>query len=580
MIQSISIKKIKGIEDKEFKLKLHPNKPSILVAPNGFGKSSFSTAFDSMNLERINLDEKDFYNGEENNDVEIKITIDNNIYTATNESNDILKEVDVFVIKNPIYAKSTSKNMGRFTSSKASLEISPVVLIDTIPKKVDFEYSITDFKSSFGENRKILPNIKILGLLDDLDFLHNFDKVVDYSKFSRKRDFLRPLNNLKNQINQQIGTAEEIKSWMSENLIEDLKSIDPLKVLVELIISKDVNDVDAYLIAIQLAELSQTSNFKDALKYKIYLKEKDFFDDLLSSFNTASRYCIKSKEENKSNKKRLIVTFPRADDISNGQRDILSFIAQIQRAKRKLRKENCILIVDEIFDYLDDANLVAFQFYITSIIEEFKEQGRKLYPLLLTHLDPYYFKAYCFDKHKMQIRFINKGFNKNKKSDFLNLVKNRNSFPMKSYIDMHWFHYHPESKDIKETFKEKGLNENWGNSHEFYGLAYSEVTRYFDGRKYDPIAVLLGTRIKIEEKVYNRLSNSQEKSEFLNTSKTVKKLDYCVTKGVEIPEIYYLLGLIHNENLHWKENRDYETPISSKLDNFVIKKLIKEVFKK
>ena len=47
MLNSISIHAIKGIQNKTFNLDLYPNKPSILVAPNGFGKSSFAIAFNS-----------------------------------------------------------------------------------------------------------------------------------------------------------------------------------------------------------------------------------------------------------------------------------------------------------------------------------------------------------------------------------------------------------------------------------------------------------------------------------------------------------------------------------------------------
>lgn len=39
-IESIELTNIKGISHETFTLGLVPNKPSILVAPNGFGKSS------------------------------------------------------------------------------------------------------------------------------------------------------------------------------------------------------------------------------------------------------------------------------------------------------------------------------------------------------------------------------------------------------------------------------------------------------------------------------------------------------------------------------------------------------------
>lgn len=41
MLKIIEIENIKGIGHKRFALDIWPNKPSLLVAPNGFGKSSF-----------------------------------------------------------------------------------------------------------------------------------------------------------------------------------------------------------------------------------------------------------------------------------------------------------------------------------------------------------------------------------------------------------------------------------------------------------------------------------------------------------------------------------------------------------
>jgi len=55
MLKVIEIEHIKGIQHKRFVLDISPNRPSLLVAPNGFGKSSLATAFNSMNNRRIVL---------------------------------------------------------------------------------------------------------------------------------------------------------------------------------------------------------------------------------------------------------------------------------------------------------------------------------------------------------------------------------------------------------------------------------------------------------------------------------------------------------------------------------------------
>jgi len=57
-IWSIELTNVKGIGNHTFQLDLIPNKPNILVAPNGFGKSSFGIAFDSLRRNKIELDAK------------------------------------------------------------------------------------------------------------------------------------------------------------------------------------------------------------------------------------------------------------------------------------------------------------------------------------------------------------------------------------------------------------------------------------------------------------------------------------------------------------------------------------------
>ena len=60
-LKVIEIENIKGISQRKFELNIIPNKPSILVAPNGFGKSLFATAFNSMNNSRIKLHDDDLH---------------------------------------------------------------------------------------------------------------------------------------------------------------------------------------------------------------------------------------------------------------------------------------------------------------------------------------------------------------------------------------------------------------------------------------------------------------------------------------------------------------------------------------
>lgn len=101
-IKSIEITNVKGISNETFQLDLNPNKPSILVAPNGFGKSSFGIGFNSLGRDKINLDEKHNHNNDSSNLPEIKINIQDSagqsILIANSTSNSISEVFDVFVI--------------------------------------------------------------------------------------------------------------------------------------------------------------------------------------------------------------------------------------------------------------------------------------------------------------------------------------------------------------------------------------------------------------------------------------------------------------------------------------------------
>ena len=59
---------------------------------------------------------------------------------------------------------------------------------------------------------------------------------------------------------------------------------------------------------------------------------------------------------------------------------------------------------------------------------------------------------------------------------------------------------------------------------------------------------------------------------------TRNKLEKAEEMGFVSPESHYLLGIIYNEGMHWKDNIDNISPIASKLENLTIKKLIRDIF--
>lgn len=580
-LKSIEIKNVKGIKSRCFELNILPNKPSILVAPNGFGKSSLATAFNSLQTNRINIHDDNLHEGKDTNRPSLTVTLqqENNSTLslhADDNTNTLHGTIDWFVINNLVKAKAVKKNYGGHTSASASLAIEPIILIDKIPDKTEFDYSISDHRLAFGTNGKVLPNIS--SLFENLTFAdHISDEIGLLDKIQGAR-VQTAISNFVTAVNQQTGTKEELLGWISTNKLSELSSITHLNELRLLIGEFDSSltcEADHFLAAIQVANLfvADKSRFRNACKHKNYELDKYNYKALLGSFNTSKWKTVSPKES----KGKLLVSFPKAHQLSNGQRDVLSFIVLLQKAKRKLRKSYSILVIDEVFDYLDDANLIAVQYYITQLIKEYKDNGKKLYALILTHLNPRYFKNYAFsdqktyylDKRDIQVSHALKA-----------LLRNRNKPQIETTVSKLLLHFHTDSPNQRADFKTLGLRETWGELDHFDKFIAGEISKYLKEQDdYDPFAVCCAVRKNIEKKVFELIGDPSNQSEFLETKKTRCKLDFASSLGIEIPEIYYLLGIIYNDGMHWRENQDNVSPVATKLENLTIRNLITDTYK-
>lgn len=574
MIRVIEIENVKGIQYKRFELDILPNRPSLLVAPNGFGKSSLAIAFNSLNNRRIDLKEEDYFFEDRANLPKIKIEYqrpDRTIVNlqANNSQNTISNEMGYFVINSLVKPRGIGSPYGR---ASASLEIEDVILVDRIPVNTSFNYSFRDSQASFGMCSRVLPNLT--NLLTNLLFIEKLsDNYQAFQKATKIRIQTR-INDIISDINSQTGTAQVLHDWITANKLADLRLIENLNTIADLIKILDIgySETNAYLAAIQLVQLynRDNDNFKNACTYNKYKLDKQIFDKTLATFNSTWKN-IRSIETGG----KLKVIFPKAVNISNGQRDILTFISMLFRAKKNLTKQANILIIDEVFDYLDDANLTAAQYYITTFITEYKLSGKRIYPLILTHLNPNYFKNFAFSKQKVYYLDrstiqINSGLNC--------LLRNRADPSIQADVDKYLFHYDPGTISKRTEFTALGIPETWGEGVNFRQYLNNEMSNYLSDQPYDPFAVCGALRIKIEEIAYNELQSQEARTTFLTTHKTRSKLEKAEEMGVISPESHYLLGIIYNEGMHWKENSDNVSPIASKLENLTIKNLIKEVF--
>jgi hypothetical protein len=581
-ISTIEITNIKGIGNRLFKLDLVPNRPNILVAPNGFGKSSFAIGFDSLKTNRIELDDKHYFNKDAGNRPVLSLSLTNGVtLIADDTQNTITDYFDVFVINNQTEPKAVVQTIpGRPAFAKTSLDIVPTVLIQTIPARVDFDYNSAAMKASFGVNGKLLNNISNLFSCGAL--FHRIENEVDFSRFALK-NYRTTFENAFPQINLQTGTGNAIKGWIVTNILPSFQGLEEFAKLSNIIasfgITEITDEVDAYLTAWQIITVKNNMgvNFRKACKYLYYLDEKEDCTNTIAAFNPViDRFDIKPKAEGTS----LVVRWPKAHEISNGQRDILTFIALLLKSRRNFKKQECILVIDEIFDYMDDANLITFQYYISTFIDEMKRQKRRLFPILLTHLDPLFFNHFCFNDTKIKVNYL-KEINIKSNQNILKLIYKREDTSIKSSVDAYYFHYHPtiNTVDLTPEFKALKLNLDWARPEIFFKTINREIRRYLiENDIFDPLAICFGVRIQIEKLVYDKIPDLANKTKFIDTNGTKNKLYFAQSIGIHLPETYFLLGIIYNTSLHLSEGQDISKPIGLKLENGTIKQMILNIF--
>lgn len=579
MIRSIVIENVRGIKSCTFSLDIIPNKPSLLVAPNGFGKSSLAAAFAALKSKRMELPKEQRHLGDESLAPKLTLTVRQNgqisTLVADGSSNAIAGVFDIHVVTSRLRPKATKHNMGKFTTATASLEISELVLVKTIPTKAQHIYDVTAMRARFGSSGKALRNIdKQLGnpvLADGLIELYGvMDKMAGVRIQNEIADIIALLQ-------AQAGTGDDIRAWAGGALAPRLEAIDAVKTLADLLTLAPVlgqTRIDALLSGLQVAltYLGDKKAFKDACRHLSYINEKESFEDIIKAFGATWK-----KVRPIERKGSLLVSFPPAMHISNGQRDSLCFAAELRKIERSISSRDTILVIDEVFDYLDDANLVAVQYYITRLIKKVREKQRNVYPLILTHLNPYYFRNFTFASQK--IYFLKKSkpaINK----DFRALIAKRDEPAIKEFVGRQYLHYDPSPVDVKAHFHALGLREAWGDSTAFHAHTEAEWTKYFnESDNYDPFAVCCFVRVRVEKIVYDAIQDPSRKSEFLNTLKTKNKLDFAVANGVDVDDSIYLLGIIYNEGMHIHDNVDDSSPIVSKLENRTIRHMLIESIK-
>ncbi|MCT4631878.1 MAG: hypothetical protein N4A76_03940 [Firmicutes bacterium] len=567
MINKIEIKEIKGIEKQEYNFNIVPNKPNMFVAPNGFGKSSFATAFGSLKRKGISLEENDMFNHSIDSNPSISISMSNGgVFKATKEKNEISKEFDIWIINSQLYPKASTKNFGSFSSTKADICVKPITIYKTVPKKIDIDYSFKRMKLNYGNLGKLLSNVstnfKDTNFITKLSVIEpDIKKLWQVSKMKKIDEFIIKYSGIKGTSNNILNQTFDYSS---------LESIDEYMTVLEFVKNVFNNEevtIREHLDCIQIIKTLEFNkkNLNKIFKYYSFRQMRNELDEQIKVMNTTWKN-IKSKQTNNT----LVLEMPPASHISNGERDIICFVAKLYEVKAKITSKRTLLIIDEIFDYLDDGNLITAQYFVNQIIEESKKEGRKFYPIILTHLDPQYFRTYSFN-----IKNVNylDGDKKNvDKFNFHKVLKNRNAIDT---LAKYYLHYHPDnftenalmSFDVKDGIEDK---------FKFYEVAANEVKNLVNGKNYDIAMVCSGLRHHIEMNVYKLLDN-QYKEEFITMHGTNNKLDFASERGIIIPEVYYMLGIIYNEVLHLDQQSKKLISVGQKLRNRTVIKMIDDV---
>lgn len=580
-IKSVEILNIKGISSFKTECNLTPNKINIFVAPNGFGKTSLSKAFGYLSNSKINLAENDIHNNDRTLIPQIKIEVEEttgiSILSADNTNNHIKGKFNVSVINSQLKPNGTNQRYMGKSINKHFIDIEPTILLNTIPTKEKLDYKITNIRRDFGNNGKVLADIK--SFLYTRNLLNKIISEVGISQI-KSATFRNKIKLFIDEINKQNGKAEDIIVWIEQHIESFLNQHLNIKKLVEIIHSFGFEEYNtlgkSFQFAWQVVHLfnqkteSQIKKICSRINYEYFIEDTNNF---LSDCNT-TRFEIKAREE----KEKLVVHYPKAHEISNGQRDILNFLALLLKFRANLRENtNQILIIDEVFDYLDDANLTAFQYFITNLVDEAKDKNINLFPILLTHLDPNFFNHFCFNKNKLQIHYL-KEHNVKNTQNLHKLIYQREESSIKNNVDTYFFHFHPDDTiNIENDFDGLGLPKEWGKVKKFHRKIFGEVKEYLDDKPYDPLAICFALRKVIEMKVYDKISDEMQKEKFLKEHGTNNKLDFANSIGIDISETYYLLGLIYNTSLHLKQGQDITKSLAMKLDNLTIKNMIKEV---
>ena len=556
VIKSIALKKFKGIADREIKFsELTPNKLCVIVGSNGSGKSSFAHAFTYLNKEKFIPEGADVFkiNGVSyKNDafLEIKSIFENcDVNLVADSKKNAIKDYYTFTVINS-RLKAKVQHVGpNIKIPKLSVD---EVEICSILEKTSVTYSPNEGKQVFGKTYQKLFN--------NIDWFYKneecvnqlLDKFYDFSESVRLKklvdEFLSSLDcYIIKKSKDFILSIIDLKQ-LSSKLIENKKFVEVYSFLCGK--HSYENCFEALFDAIQVIfyKIDKT-NLRAFVEYK---RNESFIAQTMSLvdvLNTTNREVLCKKN------KTLVLSLPDPSTISNGERDLLCLLASAYSVlNSRNRKQQAIIVFDEIFDYLDGGNMLEFQYLIDYLIQTSKNNNAYTYFLAFTHLDPVYFGHFILKN--IDIEYFDDYSDVIDNKILIDYIENRKISSIEDLVAKYFFHFEPNSfvfgskENISNSFELNFINE-YPTQEKFYRHLEECVNKYINDQKYPFIELCIWIRIQCEKYAYYNIDDVY-KGEFLSIHTTKMKLEFASNKII-LPEIFNLFKFVYNDAEHLNE---------------------------
>lgn len=577
-------------------LDLNHNKLNYIVAPNGAGKTSFVTAFECLEPGRIKVPKDLKHKKQERPASSLTITVDGTEWVATGRTNKITSEWNPFVINSRISSEVVAVGGERGALlNEAQTKVRRIKIIDYIPAHVHVTYDFNAIKDGFGAKKNALRDFT--ALFEDKEFLFCVSKSLPaLYQFNYYNKAKGRITALVNAINSKAGNVAGLRGRMKDadfKTIEQYKNYQTFKAAFVSILGAAAHKLDYFLLFYQLFEVYKVhaDEMKNAAAWAEYEKQKKDIEKELACVNCPWKGAT-IIEDNEA----LYIEFPLADEYSNGQRDIMTLFAQLMLFRSKLQAhKKYLLLIDEVFDYLDDANLLAAQYFVSQLLD--KETAGIIYIVLFTHLDPAYYRTYVLRQlmkvdYLVKVQAIPNTLTKNfiGYRDWLKQQGNDGDAEKQQlYHDLsnYLFHYNPDdyncsARIVANQHPHNAAKTTWGEKSVFYTYLIEEVNKYLSGQDYEPYAVAFAIRIRIEKIAYDSIADPVIKRDFLSKNDSFAKIKVCTDNNIKVPTFYMMVLAIGNESAHLKMiNENYEEKeMVFKLRNLSVKRIIEQVFDK